>query len=241
MFSIRKLLGASVSTALLSAATVTVVTAAAPAPAHADVTAQSAVVSGLAPRLVGTFDDYLSLSGGEVQVRYPDGTVDSPSAGSAILQRLAPGSSTWQNVGTDTSPGYLYFPNVDRFTGNARYRIYYTGGTYSDYDYGTVTAPPAVSAATQVITLLDPSVKGVTRSGRLFAAFTVAPKAKYKVLVQIKRSGKWRRYARTTTNTRGKAQVRITSTSRKGVPYRAIFAGGSRFATTKITFRGIRY
>lgn len=241
MLPIRKTLGALVSMTLVGALATTAVSTTSAAPARADEPDATSAVSFGSARLVGVFGDDLSLPDGAVTVTYSDGTSHTPGAGTATLQRQLRGSSTWRDVASDDTLSSLYYPAVAKFTGDMKYRIYYTGGTYTDSSYGTVTATPATSPVTPIATLVDASVRGVIRSGRLFAAFAVAPAARYKVLVQIKLNGAWRRYARTTTNTRGRVRVLITRTTRRGQPYRAIFSGSSRFTATKLGFKGKRY
>ncbi|MBS42991.1 MAG: hypothetical protein CMH83_07530 [Nocardioides sp.] len=224
---------------LVTAAALAVTTLAVPtmtaAPASAETVAVNvAFAKDLDKR--GTYGDYLSLTGA-----VKDAQGNGPLAGRVILQRLWLGSKTWKNVGVDTSPGFAYYPNYDKFNGNAYYRLAYTGGTYSSGST-TYTYPGKFSKPIKVVTGRKMGFKDLSaKRKRPTARVKITPDYRNKrTVLQRKKNGKWRTVQRPKTNNKGQTTFSMDG-NRKGILYRLTAKGSKRYATTRIKIRARRY
>lgn len=217
----RPLLRGVVAAVVLSLAPVAAVTTTAASAATAEtITTTTAITPD---RTRGHAGSFLSITGAVATV---DGS--SPLAGTAFLQRLAPGAKTWKNVGNDTSPGYADYPDHDMFTTNAKYRIYFTGGTYSDTTY-----TPSVSEIVTIRVFRNVDITSVAGKPQPTADVRVSPKfATKKLLVQKRAKKGWNTFRRVTTNEKGKVRLSFAG-SRRGTDYRLVAPGNKRYTTTK--------
>ncbi|CAN5496405.1 hypothetical protein BH09ACT12_BH09ACT12_11580 [soil metagenome] len=234
----RALLHGAVVAAALSLAPVAVVTTTA-APAHAATTVHTKTTFQSDVRKHGEYGGTFIVSGEVTTLDDPDGY--GPLAGTAYLQRLAPGSKSWKNVASDDSPGYAYFPNYDKYKGNAKFRIYYTGGTYDAGSSGERNYPPSVSGVIKVKVTRKMTLKDVSKR-QPTAIVKVSPKfGGKKILVQKKKGKKgWKTFRKVKTNKKGKARISFKG-SRKGTPYRVVAPGNKQFVATKNSFKAYTY
>ncbi len=234
----RTLLRGLVAAITLSLAPVAVV-ATATAPAHAAVTVNTATSFQADVRKRGEFGAAFIVSGLVETIDDPDGY--GPLAGVAQLQRMAPGSKSWKTVASDDTPGYAYFPDYDRYTGNAKFRIYYTGGTYGPGTSGERTYPPSVSEVINVKVIRKFDAKDVSKEQPTISV-KVTPKFGGKKLLLQKKKGKkgYRTFRKIKTSKKGKARVSAPG-SRKGIAYRVVAPGDKNFIATRIIFTAYRY
>lgn len=203
-------------------------------PASAD-TVYTTTAKLTAARTVGYYGQYMSIGGAVT-----DNTGSGPFANNqvAYLQRKAPGSTAWVNVASDTSPGYLYFPTADKFTGNATYRVYYTGGTYGNSP-NKRTWKPSYSNEVTVRTYRVLNDKGVKKKKKLFIKAAIVPNfGGQKAIVQTykckKKNGKkkctWKTYKKKRTKANGSMKVRIKGKNKQ--KFRVVAPGDANFLTT---------
>ena len=230
----RLLLRGVIAAVALSLAPVAVVATSA-APARAAETVET-TTSITATSTRGFAGGYLSASGA---VATPDGS--SPYAGTAYLQSLAPGATTWKNVGSDDSPGYAYFPDYDTFKTNTKLRIYYTGGTYAPGTSSERTYTPSTSRVLTIKVARNVDFDNVSGKRQPTADVKVSPKfGKKKIIVQKKQGKGYKTYRKFKTNKKGKVRISVPGSS-KGIKYRLIAPGDTLFVATKLKFTASRY
>lgn len=234
----RKLLrGLAAATALslapLAAATVT----AAPSQAAAVVNSTVSWSTGLKTK--GVHGDYLGLTGKVTTTNDPSGYT-SPFTGTVYLQRLAPGARTWVNVGSDDGAGFAYFPDYDKFLGNAAFRLYYAGGTYSPGSSSERTYTPAVSPVIKIQTARIVTPKDVSKRGPRLKVTIKPGFGGKKVTLQGKKGKGWKNLRKAKTNKKGVVFLSVKG-NRKGIPYRVVVPGDKNFVGTKFTFKGRQY
>lgn len=232
----RPLLRGAIAAVALSLAPVAVITSTM-TPADAAVSVDTRTTFQKDVRKNGVAGGAFIVSGEVRTINDPDGY--GPLAGVSHLQRQAPGSRAWKNVGTDDSPGFSYFPEYDTYTGNAKFRIYYTGGTYGAGTSGERTYPPSVSKAISIKVRRTMTFKDVSRGAKGRGQFKVGPKyAQKKLLVQTKRAGRFTTVRTARTNRRGTATIPFRA-SPSGITYRIVARGDKQFVTTslKVTYR----
>lgn len=124
--------------------------------------------------------------------------------GTATLQRKLAGSSSWSTLETDTSAGSFYFYPI-KATQNATYRVVYSGGTYNTHVFNSATGERKL----QVMRKLGDKIRRTTLSGKVSPTYK-----KKKVVIEIKKGGKWRKYTTLKTNSKGKWSKKLPAKSK---------------------------
>jgi hypothetical protein len=135
------------------------------------------------------YGSYLGGVDGSVDFVDDQGQTIEAENGTAQLQVKKPGAD-WTVLASDTDPGFLYFPNqVQKAKGNAQYRVYYTGGTFTDVNGNTQTVDPSYSNVVTVKTLYKFAASG--KCGSVCRVHgKVAPNYKHKKVKVLVRHGK---------------------------------------------------
>lgn len=223
-----KVLAALASVAMSIGATAVIA-----APAHADTpTTVKFNISGKS-HVKKVYGDYLGGVSGKVEyTSATSGQVVEASNGTTNLEAKKPGKA-WKVVGSDDSPGFLYFPNsAQKAKGNVKYRAHFLGGTYTDANGVGHTLDPSYSGAVKVdtfykITVSSPCTHGCKYIGK------IAPKYKHKkVLMQVKRNGHWKKYSVVKTNAKSKFVARVRASRGKGTIYRCVVKGNKKIHAT---------
>jgi hypothetical protein len=213
---------AAVAAALVVTAGTTAVLETAPASA-ATATKAKLDISGK-KSAKGAYGDYVGLFGGSVK----DGSGNDVGSGVADLQRKLPGKA-WKTIGSDTSPGFLYFgPVGSTAKGNAKYRVHFRGDTTYAASYSNVVT---VTTRWKVKdTSACPHNHNCHISGKL------SPKAKHKKLVVQVKHGKWKKYRVLHTNAKSKYKVGVTGSRGNGTKYRLLVPGNKSISGVKIRY-----
>lgn len=226
----RRLLG-SLLIAALGTTTLSIVGAA--APASAATVAPTRVVMKLS-KSTAEANDKISVTG-EVQGQAPDGSWGTLpyGTGSATLQFLPKGSSTWSTVETDDQ-GYSFYFYPVRVTGPGTFRVAYSGGTYdSNYD-GTPEYQFTASAADKTPKVQRKVTWKEVPGRKTGIQGKIAPKSVVKIVV-LKKVGKKYKKFKTLRSTRTGAFKVILPAPRNGKWFwRINFMGSKGFATSVI-------
>lgn len=106
------------------------------------------------------YGSFLGGVGGQVDYVDDQGQTVEAYNGTAQLQMLKPGGQ-WTVIATTDTPGYLYFGKaVYKATRNAQYRVYYTGGTWTDVNGNTQGIDPGYSNVVTVKTFYKFAASG---------------------------------------------------------------------------------
>lgn len=230
----RTILRGVIAAVALSLTPVAVVTVAAP-PATAAATVATTTSFDPDIRKRGEAGAFLSITGSVEPVEDPNCTF--VSVGDTFLQRQAPGTSTFKNVAKDTSPSFLSFPDYDKYTGNAKFRLAYTGGVASE----SCTYAPSVSEVISLKVLRRFDIQSVSGKRQPTADIKVSPKFGNKLLlVQKKQGGKFKTFRKVKTNQKGKVRLSLEG-SRQGIDYRLVAPKDKNFVATKAIVTATRF
>jgi len=228
-----------VSLALVAAAHVVGAAVLTSGPANAAESVPTRVTMTVSPTGKLAYNDKFSI-GGSVIGRSASGRERAVPVGSATLQRQLKGSRTWTTAQVDTSAGnYSFYPVTAK--ANATYRVLYSGGTYSDYDFQPSNASRAVAVSR------DLHDKAVKRGGRLLLKGKVAPTWKNKAVVVERRLCEkprcgWKTYSKVRTNRYNRFTARISAPRGGSWFYRAKVKGTTQYVTSYIaTYRAYSY
>ncbi|GAA1808837.1 hypothetical protein GCM10009795_062600 [Nocardioides hankookensis] len=180
-------------------------------------------------------NDKISVTG-EVQGQASDGSWGTLpyGTGSATLQFLPKGSSTWRTIETDDQGYSFYFYSV-RVTGPGTFRVAYGGGTYdSNYDgtpeyQFTASSSDKTPRVTRKLSYKEVPGRKTGIQGK------IAPKAKVKIVV-LKKVGKKYKHFRTLHSARNGAFKVVLPAPRRGKWFwRINFMGSKGFATSVVS------
>ncbi|MFT4262123.1 MAG: hypothetical protein QM572_01955 [Nocardioides sp.] len=154
-----------------------------------------------------------------------DGASGTPDAGTLSIQRLRPGSSTWETAATldlSTSYSFASWPTLD---GTAQFKLAYSGGT----DGSGYTFPASESAAIGVTTLRDVGISSKkVKSGKpIPVTWSATPAATGFVYLKKKGKKKWKlakRVAVSTSGTTFKLRAKVGTKVRFYIPGNASIA-----------------
>jgi hypothetical protein len=163
--------------------------------------------------------DYDRVSG-DVTAHCTGGTAPVPTyvsydAGKAVIERSLDNGASWQVVAgnqySDTAS--LYGDDVVPLSG--LYRVRYTGGTSS---YGDRFAP-SVSRSVRIDVIRALSVKDRSTRSYSFTLSPVTGLVGHKLVFQVKKGARWRRYKAVRLRATGVFKVSFAN-SRRGISYR---------------------
>lgn len=161
-----------------------------------------------------SYGDALRFSGA---VTGSDGS--TPSGGTATLQVSTPAVPTFTTVSTDTSPGYLYFPDVTAQS-KAVYKVVFSGYSSSTNTYNPTESAPLTVAVSRAI---KPKTKGLTVSAKVSPDY---PRGKVKIL--RKDGKKFKKYA--TVKTNKKSRFSFRAPNRRGFKFVVVIPGDATFS-----------
>lgn len=220
--SIRSTVRRAAASLAIGALATTGMVAVTSATAHA--ANESTVATLKVPKTTGAYGEYLNLTG---EVLSTSG--NSPYEGSVYLQRLLPGASSWSTVATDTSAGFVYFPNVSKFTGNLKYRLYYAGGSNGS-TYNPITWQPSYSNVVTISTYRGLAVSSYTSGRSAGLKGKISPKKSGKITLQTKVGKKWKTVKKIKLQNGKKFKTLVKG--RNGQKYRFVLAGDRNFVST---------
>lgn len=174
----------------------------------------------------------------QVYFTAPNGSDYLVAAGSARLEQLAYGSSTWSAVSTQTiTPATSTLTWTVRPAKTTQYRVVYSSGTYTYPDGGpTVTWNPATSAITKVGVArnLNDKYKKRTKvfSGKIASYGRKAVTIQKTTCANYKAATcKWKKYRTVKTNAKGAWSVKLPF-SRTKTSFRAVVKPGAGYITS---------
>ncbi len=172
----------------------------------------------------GFYGKYTSVTGA---TEYNEGAGPiSVYGGTASLQRMLPGG-TWTTIATDTSPGFLWFPAVDKFQQNSAYRVYYAGGASGSKAWQPSYSNTVVMSVGRNWTL--GRGKSLRHGYRFKGKF--APKDTFKATVLKKVGKKWKKFKKVKVK-KGKLNVVLPGKRGKGQKYRITTPSNRKFIAT---------
>ena len=163
------------------------------------------------------YHDEFTLAG---VIEYEEGDAREPlppGNGPAVLQRRLAGSDVWKTLQTDPSGESFSF--VSTAIANAYYRVVYDGNeTY---------LPTRATGRLNVTRLMHDRIV----DGTLVLRGRVEPGwANRNVVVQVRKSGEWRRYALVRTDDESRWSKRLFAVQGKSTRFRAFVPETTRFA-----------
>lgn len=123
-----------------------------------------------------------------------------------------------------------------KFTGNANYRLYYTGGTDYSGTYSAAYSPVVKVKTYRALNDSGSCARGCHLKGH------IKPTYKHKrVIIQVKK-GHWKTYKKVKTNKASRFKVKVTASRGAGTKYRIVVKGNKQFTKTVSTvYRAYRY
>ncbi len=207
------------------------------APAHADGQTYTPVITATLNVEDAPFDPPYMYGGGfyvSGTVTDPTG-VETPSGGQAFLQIYTASNPVWTTIGTDDSPGYLFFDGDFSFPENAQLKVVFTGATaINQYDdnYVAGESVPIAAPVTRKVVFKNP--KGTLIKG------SVAPDyGKKKIKVAKKVGKKWKKFKTFKTTSAGKFKFTLPAPRRGKTQFRITVPGNAQF--TKWETKGYTY
>lgn len=233
----RRLIGSLLVTVLAATTLSAVATA---APASAAVVAPTRVVMKLSKSSMEV-NTKISVTG-EVQGQAPDGSWGTLpyGSGSAVLQFLPKGSSTWRTVQSDDQ-GYSFYFYPVRVTGPGTFRVAYSGGTYdSNYD-GTPEYQFTASSSDKTPKVQRKLSYKEVPGRQAGIQGKVAPKAKLKIVVLKKVGKKFKKFKVARTTGSGAFRIILPAPRRGNWYWKIIFSGSKGFAPSVVSGRTYSY
>jgi hypothetical protein len=227
----RRLIGSLLTTALVTSTIGVIATA---APASAATVVATRVVMQLS-KTNTTVGDKISVTG-QVQGQGTDGSWGQLpyDSGSASLQFLPKGGSSWQTLETDDQ-GYSFYFYPVRVTRPGTFRVSYAGGTNDanydgtiDYQFNPASADKAPKVQRKLKYKEVPGRKAGIQG-------KVAPKAKLKIVVLKKVGKKYKKFKSVRTSRAGAFKI-ILPAPRNGRWYwRIVFPGTKGYAPSVVS------
>ncbi|GAA4714508.1 hypothetical protein [Nocardioides conyzicola] len=216
---VRRLIGSLLATTLAATALTAVATS---APASAATTVPTRVTIQVSQKKA-EYNDKISVTG-SVQGQNSDGTWGTLpyGSGSATLQFLPKGSSTWKSLQSEADGNTFYFyPVPVKATGTLR--VVYSGGTYGDYQFTPSTSSSKSLKVTRKLTYKEVPGRRTGIQGK------ISPAARIKVVIQKKVGKKYRHFKTVKTARSGKFKIILPAPRNGRFYWKITFTGNKTF------------
>lgn len=229
---INRLVAATVTAGLLGVTPIAI-----SAPAHADGQTYTPVITANLNVTDSPFDAPYMWGGGfyvSGTITDPSG-IESPSGGQAVLQVLTTSNPVWTTIGTDDSPGYLFFDADYAFSENAQYKVVFTGSAaLSSYDDNYVAGESVAIAAPVTRKVAFSNPRGTLIKGKVTPNY-----GKKKVKVAKKVGKRWVKYRTFKTTSAGRYRFTLPAPRRGKTQWRITVPGNTQY--TKWETKGYTY
>lgn len=207
------------------------------APAHADGQTYTPVITANLNVSESPFEAPYMSGGGfyfSGTITDPSG-IESPSGGQAFLQVLTSSNPVWTTIGTDDSPGFLFFDADYEFSENAQYKVVFTGSTaLSSFDDSYVAGESVAIAAPVTRKVVFSNPKGTLIKGKVTPNY-----GKKKIKVAKKVGKKFKKFKTYKTTAAGKYRFTLPAPRRGKTQFRITVPGNAQY--TKWETKGYTY
>lgn len=207
------------------------------APAHADGLTYTPVITATLNVTSSPYEaPYMSGGGFYFSGTVTDASgINTPSGGQAFLQVLTASNPVWTTIGTDDSPGFLFFDADYKFSENAQYKVVFTGSTATsqfDDSYVAGESLATIAPVTRKVAFSNP--KGTLIKGKVTPGY-----GKKKIKVAKKVGKKFKKFKTYKTNKAGKFKFTLPAPRRGKTQFRITVPGNSQY--TKWETKGYTY
>lgn len=199
------------------------------APAHADGQTYTPVITANLNVTDSPFTaPYMSGGGFYVSGTITDPTgIESPSGGQAYLQVLTTSNPVWTTIGTDDSPGFLFFDADYEFTENAHYKVVFTGSTaINQYDDSYVAGESVAIAAPVTRKVVFSNPRSTLIKGKVTPDY-----GRKKIKVAKKVGKRWVKYKTVKTTAAGRYRFTLPAPRRGKTLFRITVPGNAHYTT----------